>query len=244
MKYHTRFNDYQNDDGHRLKCCIGGLVGSIFGDSGASEAPLTGFKPTGFKGGGINAKFNKKKVKVTADEERTGRVSSLASVFSEGARGIRRLLSRVAPGFSSLRTSRLNNLRDIRQRTIGSLSDNLAKRRVSGSSFGNDTLVRAEREFAREEDEIIAETTLAEIGATVDLIKQSTAFAAQAVQTFINELNLEANIGLQLASQATAVLGANAIAQSQAIQANTDSSLDFFGTIIGAAVTYATAGAG
>jgi hypothetical protein len=210
-------------------------MSSLFGGGDASK-PLKKFKPVGFDAGGLDASFNKKnkKFSVSQSEERLGRVASLADVFRGGGRELEALQPIVAPGFSQLRNSRLQQIESDRTRTIGNLSDNLARRRVSGSSFGVDALARAEREFSDQKDRVIAETTLQELAMTDQLIKEKTQMDAQAIQTFITEYNIQADIALQLSTNATSNLAQTAIATSQAIQAGNDNMWDFVGTLVGA----------
>jgi len=54
-------------------------------------------------------------------------------------------------------TSSRRNLEDTRRRVTGDLRENLARRRISGSSFASDALSRADREFERQGLEIDAE---------------------------------------------------------------------------------------
>ena len=210
---------------------------NIFG-GGDAQAPLKKFNPVGFDTGGLSATFTGKKknkmANVTASPERMAAVKSLSDLFAKGGSELNSLMPMIAPGVSDLRNSRLNQIESDRMKTIGNLSDNLARRRVSGSSFGVDALARANREFSDQKDRVIAETTMQELAMTDQLIKEKTQMDVQAIQTFITEFNTQADVALQLSTNATSNLAQTAIATSQAIQAGNTNMLDFVGTLMGA----------
>ena len=196
---------------------MGDIVGSVFGGSSAANTTKK-FKPVGFDAGGLTASFTggkKKSAIITPSAERLGQVTSLADVFGQRAKEIGALEALVKPGMSEFRSSRLNQIESDRMRTIGNLSDNLARRRVSGSSFGVDALARANREFSDQKDRVVAETALQELALTQQLIKERTQAQAEQYNTYLNELNLEANAAVQLSTQATSVLGQNAAVAAQ-----------------------------
>jgi hypothetical protein len=128
----------------------------------------------------------------------------------------------VAPGVSDLRASRLEEIENARLSAVGNLRDNLARRRVLGSSFGADAVTRAEAEFAKEKERVAAESFLQELELTNNLMQQEFTARRGQFQTGLDELNLEAQIATALAGKATDVLGKNAqveamlLAQSQA----------------------------
>lgn len=91
----------------------------------------------------------------------------------ESLRGdIRSLRGDLRPGFGRLTRSRIEGLRGLRDRTVGNLREELAKRRVAGSSFAAREIGAQEAEFAKMEDEVRAESFLQEMGATNELIMQ------------------------------------------------------------------------
>ena len=61
-------------------------------------------------------------------------------------------------------TSARANLSDIRRRTTGDLRENLARRRIAGSSFAADAVSRTQREFERQGLEIDAEEARQRLG--------------------------------------------------------------------------------
>lgn len=108
-----------------------------------------------------------------------GEVSGLRPGLARLRGDVRSLREEVRPGFGRLTRSRLAGLRDIRERTIGDLREELSKRRVAGSSFATSQVAGAEAEFAREEDRIRAESFLQEMDATNQLIQQELGITAQ-----------------------------------------------------------------
>jgi hypothetical protein len=197
------------------------LAGKLFGGKDP-VAPLQSFAPPGINAGGLSATYGGGKFNVTSTEERQGLVSEIASTFGAQANEIAGLRGRVAPGVSDLRASRLAEIENARMSSVGNLRDNLARRRVLGSSFGADAVTRAEAEFAKENERVAAESFLQELELTNNLMQQEFTARRGEFQTGLDELNLEAQIATALAGKATDVLGKNAqveamlLAQSQA----------------------------
>lgn len=99
-----------------------------------------------------------------------------------GLRGeLSALRGEIRPGMSRLTESRLAGLEADRSRTVGNLREELARRRVAGSSFAAREISAVESEFARQEDLIRAESFLQELGAIQDLLGQEAGiFATEA----------------------------------------------------------------
>lgn len=181
------------------------------GENGEAQAPLTNFQPTGINAGGLATSIDGNgNITVAPTAERMGLVKNVASQFGDQANQIRILRDSVAPGYSALRASRLGEIESARQNAIGNLQENLARRRVLGSSFGQDAITRAESEFAGQRDRVAAESFLAELEATNQLINQEFATRRSEFQTLLDELNLEADLATKLSAQATDALSKNA----------------------------------
>lgn len=181
---------------------VGKAASSIFGGGGSQIKNPT----VNINAGGLKSKGGT----VTSSPFRERMVGELASTFPKQADFLRGLRASVAPGMSDLRKSRLAGLANDRSRTVGNLRDNLARRRVLGSSFAQDAIVRAEKEFGQERDRIEAESFLQELELSSALVNEEFAARRGEFQTQLDELNLQAEIATQLASGATAQLGANA----------------------------------
>lgn len=114
--------------------------------------------------------------------------------------------NRVAPGFGELTRTRVNAIRDNRDRVVGNLRDNLARRRISGSRFASDDIARTEREFARQEDLIRAESFLQELDATVRLVTQEGTLRLNNLEQWLNDLKIPSEAALALSSSGQAAL--------------------------------------
>lgn len=126
---------------------------------------------------------------------RTGLVSGLAGQFRTLGQEIGGLRERVGPGAEALLQSRLNAISSARSRTIGTISENLSRRRVLGSSFGQAAIAQAEREFAEAEADARAQTFLEGLEIEQQLITSENAALAEAFNTELNELNLQFQAG-------------------------------------------------
>lgn len=151
--------------------------------------------------------FSNNTVGITAD--RQALTGKLSGVFSDRAQALKGLLGEVTPGFGRLTKSRLAQLSDARNRTVGDLKSSLERRKVLGSSFANDTITRAEGEFARAEDEIVATSFLQEIDISINLVNQISEAAALSFQTILDDQDAAANLGAQLITGTAAAISQN-----------------------------------
>jgi hypothetical protein len=208
------------------------LFNNAFGDHRDATSPLQNFSPPGFSGGGLSATFNGNGFNVTPGADRTGLVSGLSNTFGANADALAGLRGSVAPGVSDLRAARLAEIENARTSAVGNLRDNLARRRVLGSSFAQDAVTRAESEFGQQKERVAAESFMQELEMTQNLLQQEFATRRAAFQTGLDELNLEAQIGTALAGKATDVLGKNAQTEAQLIALNQQGAGKFFGQMI------------
>lgn len=223
------------------------LINRFLGDTAVTK-PLRDFKPVGFEAGGFDFSFKGSKLIGGATEERRSLLGEASSLFKSQAGDIRSLREKVRPGFSEFRKSlagvkeaRLGRLGAAKTSSLGNLREDLARRRIQGSSFGQDAFGRREAEFSRLEDEILAdtgiqeaETFMRELEVTRSLIGQEGELARAAVQVFIDSLNLEAGIATQLVTNATDALAGNAQVQAQMLQRQNDNATKFVTEVIGA----------
>lgn len=205
-------------------------VSKLFSKSQPDPAkPLKSFKPTNINAGGLRSSFGGGTLSLTSTPERQALVGGLAQTFGQRAGEFAALRSQVEPGFGRLTTSRLREVENARSRTVGNLRQSLARRRVLGSSFGDAQIAQTEREFAEQAERVQAESFLAELELTVGLIDQQFQAAAQGIQTFLNELNLQADVATNLATQATSEAGANARALAELTAKQVSGAGQFFG---------------
>jgi hypothetical protein len=194
-------------------------------DTKASNAALKGLdeakkaaanlRPVGINAGGLKSSLRRGSISITSDANRQGLVGSIADQFLAQAGLTSDLRAKVAPGISDLRASRLREIENARRASISDLRDNLARRRVLGSSFGADAETRANLEFAQQAEKTAAESFLQELDLTNKLIGQEFDLKRQAFGTKVSELNLQADIAAGLTGQATQLLSQSAQIQAQ-----------------------------
>lgn len=200
---------------------------------GGKEKPFVPPPPTGINAGGLSSSMSGGNLNVTASPERLGLVGNVADSFGRLGDELGILRGAVAPGISTLRASRLAEIEDARNRSIGDLRENLQRRRIFGSSFGNDAIARAESEFAGQRERVAAESTLQELEATNNLVNQQFNAQRGQFQTFLDEMNLQANIAAGLAGKATDTMAANARLQAQLNMLEAQGAGKFFGQTFG-----------
>lgn len=175
-------------------------------------------QPINISGGGLTSNFSKGSLSVNADTGRTGLVSDLSNSFTGQADLLSGLRSQIAPGVSALRAAQLASIEGARQSAVSTLADNLARRRVLGSSFGADALTRSNLDFEKQKNDIIAQTYLQEIDATNQLINQEFTARQNAFSTKLDEANLEAGLAKDLSAQASDILTKGAEIRAQLAQ--------------------------
>ena len=228
------------------------VVNAFLGKSDKPTNVLENYRPTGISSGGFNF-GGRDTITGGSTAQRLGFVGDISNLFKSQAGEIRSLRPQVAPGFSALRTAlggvqqaRLGQVETSRQRAIGDLRENLSRRRVLGSSFGQDALSRAEAEFSQEKDRITkeigleqAQTTLQELEMTKQLLGEEFNLSRASVQTFLDNMNLEAEIATKLAAGATGALASNAQAQAQILQTQVNNTQEFLTETAGTAASVA-----
>jgi len=193
------------------------IIGAFGGGSGSTNVrtPQVRTSFPSLNAGGLRATASPSGVNVSSGVRRDSTVNKLFRNFRNQATELRGLRDRVAPGVSDLRASRLAAVGDARTRAIGNLRENLQRRRVLGSSFGQDALTRTEAEFGRESERVEAESFLQELELSTQLLAQETQARTSAFQTRLGELNLQANLGSQIQSRISGDLNSNARFQAQ-----------------------------
>jgi len=205
-------------------------------------------------GGSLFSAFDKfGRITVSPNAARTSLVGGLSKSLSATAGRFRTLGEKVRPGFSEFRKAGLQNLRGQRRRVVGDLRENLARRRVAGSSFASDAISRAEAEFQQREDEFTSQTFLQEIDTQAKLIQTESEFARAAIETTLAELNLETEVALQLTGLANSGLSQLGAAQTSALSSlsqtsaralfeSAESKVGFQREVLGAGLGFATGG--
>ncbi|MFQ5493645.1 MAG: hypothetical protein ACE5DX_05820, partial [Candidatus Dojkabacteria bacterium] len=191
----------------------GRLAASLGGGNLSSRminAPLTGFTPVNFSTPGFGANFSNGTLDITRTPELQNSLTGASGAFGQQASSLGELLSQVTPGFGRFTEAAVSSLENRRRRAVGNLKENLARRRIAGSSFANDAVARLEAEFAQKEAETKSQAFLRELQASNDLINQQAKANVNEFQTFINQANLEGQTAAQLSNNASILEAANA----------------------------------
>lgn len=171
------------------------------GGSRGDTAQYLGNTFIGWDAGGLKLKFNEERagrsgvgMEVESSGKRRRAINKLADVYGRAASQTGNMLGQLSPGMGALTDARVRAITTNRQRAMGTLRDELAQRRVAGSSFGVDRLAAAEREFADAEAAARAQSFMEELSIRADLINRQASYAAQKFGTFLNEMNLQAGL--------------------------------------------------
>lgn len=217
-------------------------LSKLFGGGDKPQAPVQNFKPTGINAGGLTSSLSGDNLTITPSAERLGLVRDLSGAYGANADELAGLRAKVTPGFSDLRASRLQEIENARQNAIGNLRENMARRRVLGSSFGNDALARAELEFGQAKEKTAAESFLQELDANNQLLQQEYTARRGQFQTGLDDLNLQADVATKLAAGATQQLGANARLEAELNAKEAAAKGKFFGDSVISPISRAVGG--
>lgn len=225
------------------------IIKGVFGGKSASEGILQRFRPVSFATAGATSAFDPatNTVSVNRTPARESAVSNLVRGFDSQAQAFRGLRGSVAPGAGRLSQglqastqARISALRGEGRRTVGNIRENLARRRLAGSSFQASEVAAAESEFAMREDQVRAESAVAEaqgfmqeIDLTRDLIDKEFGASISGLQTVLQDLNFDTAVGAEIAGLASQLMNDNLRAQAEARAAQEASGEDFLGTILG-----------
>ncbi len=175
-----------------------------------------GLKPINLNAGGFSTNFSKGgRLTVGSSGQRQGLVNNLASTSLSQAGLLRGLRGQVTDAVSGLKATRLAEIDNARKASVSNLRDNLARRRILGSSFAEDALTRSELEFGQARDKVAAESFLQELDLKNELINQEFDARRTAFATRLDNLNLEADLAANLSSQAAQILSNNAQLKAQ-----------------------------
>jgi hypothetical protein len=214
------------------------LFGGLFG--GGSDTPQVTPTLPSINAGGLIGKVNSGgRAKVTAQPVRSNLVSGLERSYQNLGNEYGNLRSTVAPGYNDLLNARIVQINDAARKSLGNLRQNLAARRILGSSFGQDTLARADLAASRLRDQAIADNFLKSLHENQQLLGQQYNAYANQFNTGLNELNLEKDVAQNLATN-----GANILNQTARFNAGMTAKAQagagsFLGTLLGQGVKLA-----
>lgn len=169
----------------------GSLLGGVFGGGDRPDFEFPDIVGGGLRIGDIGGSIRTIPTRDAAGRLRPQLVSGLAEQFRTFGGEIGGLRERLGPGLENVLQSRLQAIQSGRQRAIGTISENLSRRRVLGSSFGQAAIAQAEREFAEAEATARAQTFLEGIDIEQQLITAENTALLDAFNTELNELNLQ-----------------------------------------------------
>lgn len=169
----------------------------------------------GFEGGGLSGQYIGDTFKLLATPERTAGIVSLQDALRSGAGQVAGLREQVKPGFGALTQSIRDSFAATRSRTIGSLRDQLARRRMLGSSFGADAISRAEVELGQQEGSALATAKLQELDADFQMLQQENQLRVTASEVAFNDMVAQGNLAAELGSQAKGIMANLASMQAQ-----------------------------
>lgn len=224
--------------GSIASAAIGGMFGG--GGGGGSSAPTI----ANIDAGGLKSTLNNGVVSLSPSSDRSSLVGSIAATFPGQADYLAKLRATVAPGMSALRASRLATLENSRTLTVGNLRDNLARRRVLGSSFAQDAMTRANLDYAQKADQVASDSFLQELDLSNQLSAAEFAARRGEFQTKLDELNLEKDTAVALAGGATQQMGINAQLRANLDAQNAAGMGKLFGTLAGPALDALSKGIG
>ena len=228
---------------------VGGASNMVFGKPGGE---LGNFNPQGVNSPAFAIGTGQGAINLNRGTEFQNLLSELMLSGGRQTSSLDYLAGQVTPGFGRLTEAAkasaeasIGAFNASRRKAIGDLRENLARRRVSGSSFASDALSRAEKEFAlgeaqlKSQQEMIgAEMFLKELDTNFQLTQarykaEQSAFAQQ-----IDQGNFELGIAATMASGVSSVMAGNAqtLAQVEADYAGGRAGL------IGAGLGYAVGG--
>lgn len=199
----------------------GGITSGVVGDPSQATQPLEDFTPTGFQSSGLSGTVQDGTFQLTRSDALSGALGGLQSAL-QGRAGefaaLRGGLNRdIAPLIGNLRTAGVDAIRGRSRRAIGDLRENLARRRIAGSSFAADAVSRAEAEFAKQEAEFGAQAGVKEFELNqqlaqmdADLLDKETQANIEGFQSQLNQMNLESGLAAQLSSQMSQLSAENA----------------------------------
>ncbi len=211
---------------------IGGGSDKLFGNNIPNE--LKNPRVTSFNAPGLDATFlSPENLKLTRSPEVQGSLEGISGAFKSQASELGALKPLVEPGFGRLTESGVRAIRDARRNSLGDLKQNLARRRVRGSSFGADDISRTNAEFAKKENEFTSQAFVQELALSTQLINDQAQAAANSFMQFIAQSNIESSFATQLSSGVSSVLSNNAKIIGDMSNSGAESLLGAFGSAAG-----------
>jgi hypothetical protein len=207
---------------------------------GSSPAQIN-YQPKGFNAGGISASSGAGgTIRIKDSAGLKSQIGQLQSTFGQQASDLAALRGTVAPGFSQFRQAGLSDIATQGQASVSNLRDEMAKRRILGSSFANSQISQANADIEKARSDFIAQSYLQELSASNSLIQEQYQAATSGFKVGIDQMNFEAGIAAQLTQSANETMSKVATAQAQLDQQNAQANAEGIGKAIGLGVGMVT----
>jgi hypothetical protein len=154
---------------------------------------------------------------VTSSPFRQGLVDQQQGAFNTLAGQLGDLRGQLNPNFSAFQGAFRASNEANRSRALSNLQENLSRRKVLGSSFGQDAAARLEAEFNLSQmqgDVLARQSFLQELDQATQLTFAESQARIGAVQTQIDELNLQTQLAVNLITGTNQAIAANSRAQA------------------------------
>jgi len=191
------------------------LIGKSDSEILAPIRDAQGVTQAGFSGGGLTGARVGDRFQVSGSPQRDNLIAGITATLNDQARNFASLREDFGQGTSALRQSLLERVDNNQRRTISDLKDSLARRKVAGSSFASDAIARAQNEFNQERTRIGEQVGLIELQAQSQLISQQFQSTMNAYNAGLQELNMQGDAAIKLATQGQAALTGLAQVQSE-----------------------------
>lgn len=179
-----------------------------------SRLANNGLSPVSFAGPGYGIGIDSTgNINMSRTGETQGWMDRILGGYNTDEQAYGELLSQIEPGFGRLTNARKDELRRMQEKAVGNLRDNLARRRIAGSSFGEQLVGSLQSEYAALTDKAIAESMVEELKMTSDVIGARTQARTQTIAQALDHIQFETNVGNQLLQTTQAALQQNSMAQ-------------------------------
>tara|TARA_R100000808_G_C2149409_1_gene157816 strand:- start:2667 stop:3446 length:780 start_codon:yes stop_codon:yes gene_type:complete len=179
--------------------------------------PITDYQDTALAldAGGLQGQLVDGVYTVTpTDSSRDNLVGDIQAGLGDYATELGSLREQLTPGFGALTKARVDRLQNAKRKAVGDVRENLARRRVAGSSFASDAEARTAREFDVPIAEAAAQSFLEELQLSQNLLQMESEALISSVKVGLDELNTRLNLGLGASNQLTAAMANLAAAQT------------------------------
>lgn len=243
--------------GKAVGSLVGGITGEMTKDSDrAFQSALANNRPVSVFAPGFDASFSGGGVRLDRNPAVQSALDNVNRAVAEKLTGIRGLRMDVSPGFGRLTDAQKSafelarqRIEDAKRSSVSTLRDNLARRGVLGSSFGQDSINRTGMEFDRQiaelgasEGEALSRSFLQELELTKGFLDEEFTTAMQGVNAALGQLNLEGEMAINIANRTQSALASNAQLTAQIAAENAKGAGQFVGSLVSLGKSFAGGG--